>query len=158
MNATIVYRRAVIEDLPAVWRVRTDSIRVLCRSRYDEQQTEAWASAPAPDDFSEVIRTRDFLVADRESAVVGFGFINRNAAVLEALFVAPEFGRQGIGRALLTLLEQIARQAGLPALGLSSSLNAVPFYQAAGYHAIAETTWRHPAGFELPCVEMTKAL
>jgi GNAT superfamily N-acetyltransferase len=158
VNAPITCRKATIEDQPAIWRVRTESIKNLCRRHYGEEQTEAWASVPAPENFADVICSRDFLVAEADAAVVGFGFINRQTAVLEAIFVAPEFARRGVGTALLTSLEGIARQAGLSRLSLSASLNAVSFYRAAGYQTVEETTWHHPAGFDLPCVAMTKDL
>jgi GNAT superfamily N-acetyltransferase len=158
MNTSIACRKATIEDQPAIWRVRTASIRTLCRSHYGEEQTEAWANVPPPEDFAEVICARDLLVAEVDGTIVGVGFINRQAAVLEAVFVAPEFVRRGVGTALLTSLEEIARQAGLIRLSLSASLNAVSFYRAAGYQTGEKTTWRHPAGFDLACVAMTKDL
>jgi GNAT superfamily N-acetyltransferase len=150
-------RRATPDDRDAIWSVRTASIKTLCESHYGEL-AEAWANSPPPDDFQDVIRAHDFLVAEREGAIVGFGFLNRQTATLEAIFVAPAFARRGVGTALLCGLEEIARQAGLSGLTLSASLNAVDFYARAGYQANEQTTWRHPAGFDLPCVAMAKDL
>lgn len=158
MSTAIQIRKATEADEDATWRARTASIRCLCTSHYGEQLAEAWASAPRPDDFVAIIQDRDFLVAEFKSGIVGFGFIHRQHAEMEALFVAPDFARRGIGTALLAALEAKARQAGLKRLSLSSSLNAVSFYEVAGYLAIEETTWHHPAGFNLRCVEMAKAL
>ena len=149
MNAAIDIRKATPADREAIWQVRTAAIRGLCKSHYGEELVEAWARVPPPGDFVEVIRERDFLVAECSDEIVGFGFINRQSAQLEAILVAPDFARRGIGTALLAALEAMARQAGLSRLTLSSSLNAVGFYNAAGYRAIEETTWHHPAGFSL---------
>jgi GNAT superfamily N-acetyltransferase len=157
-NSEIVYRRATPADKDAIWRVRTVSIKGLCGSHYRQEQVETWANVPPPDDFADVIGKRDFLVAECQREIVGFGFVNRERAEFEAIFIAPEFARRGIGTAILTALEEIARHAGLQRLTLSSSLNAVSFYRAAGYRAIEETTWHHPAGFSLECVAMTKEL
>jgi putative acetyltransferase len=158
VKTTIICRKATTADQETIWEVRTESIRGLCQSHYGEKVTEAWANAPVPDDFAEVICGRDFLVAEYEGIVIGFGFINRRTAELEAIFVKPHFARRGVGTAILTSLEAIARSAGLRSLTLSASLNAVSFYETAGYRTIRETTWFHPAGFSLPCVAMTKDL
>ena len=138
--------------------MRTAAIRGLCDSHYDESQVEAWAKVQPPGNFPDTILERDFLVAEGDGEILGFGFVDRYRAEVEAIFVGPEFSRRGIGSELLARLETIARQAGLQRLTLSSSLNAVRFYQAAGYQAIGETTWHHPAGFSLACVAMAKDL
>lgn len=156
MKSEFSCRKATVADLDAIWRVRTAAIRALCKGYYSKTDTEAWASAPLPPDFADVISGRDFLVAECAGRIVGFGFINRQDAELEAIFVDPEYARRGTGTAILTSLEEIARSAGLGSLTLSSSLNAVPFYEAAGYQSIRRTTWQHPQGFQFLCVAMTK--
>jgi putative acetyltransferase len=158
VNTTIIYRKATAGDQDAVWQVRTASIRSLCKSHYGEKVAEAWAKVAPPDNFADVICGHDFFVAECEGAVVGFGFMNRQTAELEAVFVAPEFARRGVGTALVVALEETARQAGLARLNLSASRNAVSFYTALGYRTIKETLWCHPAGFDLPCTAMTKDL
>jgi GNAT superfamily N-acetyltransferase len=158
MKTAILCRGATTEDQNAIWQVRTASIKGLCKSHYGEKETEAWANASVPDDFAAVICGGDFLIAECDGIVVGFGFINRQTAEVKAIFVEPRFSRRGVGTAILTSLEAIARNAGLRQLTLSASLNAVSFYQAAGYRPIQETEWCHPAGFRLPCVAMAKTL
>lgn len=132
MRYPLIYRQALPTDVPEIWQARTESIRALCSGYYSAGDIEAWASAPMPGGFAELVHTRDFLVAEQRGAIVGFGFLHRQAAELEALFVAPRFARRGIGTALLRALETIARDAGLKSLKLSASLNSVEFYAAAG--------------------------
>lgn len=158
MTTAITCRKATAADQHAIWQVRAASIRSLCQSHYAEKETEAWGSVPVPDDFADVIRGREFLVAESDGVIVGFGFLSQQRWELEALFVEPRFARRGIGGKILASLEAIARSAGLRRLTLSASLNSVSFYQAAGYRAVRETTWHHPAGFGLPCVDMIKEL
>lgn len=158
MTSAVSYRKATPADRDAIWQVRSASIRGLCTNHYGEQVTELWASAPAPDDFAAVICGREFIVAEHESIIVGFGFLNQDTGELEALFVAPQSARRGVGTAILTSLEAIARQAGLQHITLSASLNSLRFYESAGYRAVQETAWQHPAGFILPCVAMAKDL
>ena len=52
---------------------------------------------------------------------------------ISGFFVAPDRQRRGIGRQLLELVEDKARQRGLHALRLSASLTAVGFYERFGY-------------------------
>ncbi|HEX5442721.1 MAG TPA: GNAT family N-acetyltransferase, partial [Pirellulales bacterium] len=134
------------------------AIRGLCQSHYSSVDREAWASAAMPDGFAGLVLTRDFLVAELDGAVVGFGFLNRETAELEALFVSPGVARRGIGKAILRSLERIAHDVGLTSLRLSASLNSVEFYAAVGYQATGEIFWNHPAGFRLACAGMAKRL
>lgn len=158
MVTAFSYRKAKSADQAAIWQVRAASIRGLCKSHYAENQTESWARVPVPDDFAAVIRDREFVVAESDGSIVGFGFLSQNMGDLDALFVDPRFAGRGIGTAILTSLEAIARCAGLQRVSLSSSLNARGFYEAAGYRVVCETTWCHPAGFSLRCVAMEKEL
>ena len=43
-------------------------------------------------------------------------------------------------------------------LHLSASLNAVPFYRAAGFVALREEAYAHPSGISLASVAMEKVL
>ncbi|WP_257572432.1 GNAT family N-acetyltransferase [Janthinobacterium sp. UMAB-56] len=63
-----------------------------------------------------------------------------------------------IGKHLLAALEQLARERGMVRLQLSASLNAVPFYRAAGFIALREEAYAHPSGISLASVAMEKAL
>lgn len=49
-------------------------------------------------------------------------------------------------------------QHGLRRLFLSASLNAVPFYQPAGYVALRRETYPHRSGLQLESVYMEKEL
>jgi len=154
----ISYRKAAIADKDAIWRVRSASIRGLCKGHYGEELAERWASVRPPADFADVICERKFIVAEYGGVIVGFGFLADQMGTLEGLSVEPHFARRGVGTAIADLLEACARCAGVRSLTLSASLNAVPFYKTRGYREIRETTWHHPAGFSLPCVAMTKDL
>jgi GNAT superfamily N-acetyltransferase len=90
--------------------------------------------------------------------LVGFGALNRAAAEVDAVFVAPEHLRAGIGRAVLTKLESMATSFGLNSLELLSSLNAVGFYSAHGYVPVRDEDFRHPSGLRIASLRMRKVL
>ena len=77
---------------------------------------------------------------------------------MEAVYVHPRAVRRGVGARLLRTLEEIARAAGLSTLHLKSTLNAVTFYQRAGFRIEAQATHRISPDVELACVGMRKEL
>lgn len=66
--------------------------------------------------------------------------------------------RVGVARRMMTHLEQIAREAGLPEMKLNSTLNAAAFYRRCGFDGDAVSTYHSPRGFQLDCIPMTKNL
>jgi GNAT superfamily N-acetyltransferase len=138
--------------------VRTRAIRGLCRGHYPEPDLETWAASPMPPRFGEVLVSQRALVAEEDELAVGFGFLDRDDHELAAVYVSPTHARRGVGRLLLAALEAEARAAGIPVLRLASSLNAIGFYQRNGYQLRGEHRFRHPEGFDLPCVWMDKEL
>jgi len=131
-------RSATLDDSHAIWQVHTQAIRVSAAGHYDAAQIEAWAGRLSPDYYRP--NPDVFLVAEAEDgSVVGFGEINIGAGEIEAVFVDPKFGRRGIGSHLLQALEDLARRQGLTTLILDASLNAVEFYERAGYRQAEPT-------------------
>jgi N-acetylglutamate synthase-like GNAT family acetyltransferase len=97
-------------------------------------------------------------VAERDARIVGFAQLDLDRAELEALYVAPDAARTGVGSALLAHAETVARQHALPTLRLQSTLNAQPFYAKRGYEPVRHA--QHPVSTEvsLDCIEMTKVI
>lgn len=85
----------------------------------------------------EAIAAPIVLVAEAAGMIVGVlrgGRVDRKQrTVLQSLFVHGRYHRQGIGRQLVTRFEQECQSQGVTVIKLSSSLYAVPFYQALGY-------------------------
>jgi len=65
---------------------------------------------------------------------------------------------QGVGWRLLCTLEERARAYGLKSLRLTSSLNAVSFYERAGFKSVEELTETISPGVERASVRMFKDL
>ncbi len=151
-------RRAVPEDNEAIGRVHVRAIKRLCIHHYAPAQIEAWAGPRKPDHYLAAIRRQDFYVAEEAGAVVGFSTLDPARGEVEAVYVAPEVTGRGIGLQLLRVLEAQARTRSLRTLHLNASLNAVPFYERAGYERQELTTHRLASGVEIACVLMTKAL
>ncbi|MBB6647965.1 GNAT family N-acetyltransferase [Halobellus ruber] len=142
-------RDATPTDAEAVRTVHYASIVGLGGEVYDHRQVEAWASGCGSADYGAGIEADalDYVVADRDGVVVGFGSLNADppddyetdiGAEITAVYVLPAVAREGIGTRIHAELQRRARADGVGTLGLSASLPAVPFYEACGYERVAE--------------------
>lgn len=156
-------REATPADAGAIFEVHRASIEVLGREGYDEAQVAAWGEGGSPDDYELDDPGLQFVVAEREGRVVGFGCLAVEPgehldadvdAEVTAVYVHPSAARQGVGSALLADLERRARERGSRSLGLWASLNAVPFYESRGYDRVGERTHEFSGGVEGRVVEM----
>jgi len=125
---------------------------------YTPEEIQAWAVPKKPESYKEFVHSREFFVAEESDVIVGFGVLNPENAVVEAVYVSPEAGRRGIGLELLRKLEERACALGLGVLRLNASLNAVPFYKRAGYVAQEESKYRLSTGVEIACIPMVKLM
>ncbi|WP_064791674.1 GNAT family N-acetyltransferase [Shewanella woodyi] len=156
-------RAATIADTCNIWALRTKAISQACLSHYPKEVVKQWAASPMPSNFAEILISLHAIVAEdigenKQSTLLGFGFIDKEQGRLESLFVDPKTSRKGVGKLIATALISSAQQANLTQLQLSSTLNAVNFYQSLGFISLEQSSWQHPSGFELASVSMSKQL
>ncbi len=150
----ITLHPATSTDIPALWELRTRALREQCAAHYAPDVLRTWAAAPAPATYALLLARGGGLKAHVNGNLAGYAILDTERSEVDAVFVDPGFAGLGIGKALLRALEQMAEQPS--ALHLYASLNAVPFYQAAGYRAVKSTQYQHPSGILLDCVFMTR--
>jgi putative acetyltransferase len=151
-------RRATQEDREAIWRVHGAAVSVTCASHYSPEVIEIWAGRLRPEKYARAIDRYEFFVAEEDGVVVGFGELGQEAGVIQGLYVSPSVKGRGVGRDLLRTLEERARAYGLKWLRLTSSLNAVTFYERAGFRAVEGLTETIAPGVERASVRMFKEL
>jgi GNAT superfamily N-acetyltransferase len=134
------------------------SIRNLCRDHYTSDQIEAWAGSKRPEQYEPLIRDLIVFIVEEGDEVVAFGALDRTAADIRALYVAPEFVGRGVGSLVLETLESEARRLAIPRLSVSATLNSVGFYSDRGYVSLGAADNVLPQGIRLPCVNMEKRL
>ncbi len=154
----LVLRRAKPADNDAIGCIHVRAIKEICASHYAPEEIEAWAKPRKHGHYIESIRSKEFYVAEEDGDVIGFGTLNQANGEVEAVYVIPEAARRGIGQAILSKLEERAKDLGLNFLHLDSSLNAVSFYQSAGFEPQEEAKHRLSSGMEIGCVLMKKAV
>jgi N-acetylglutamate synthase-like GNAT family acetyltransferase len=150
-------RRAKQEDSEEIRRIHIKAVKELSKGHYTSREIKAWADAEEPEHYKESIRNNEFYVAEEEGAVSGFGILTRNGEI-GGVYVKPDVVRRGVGKAILKKLEERAMELGLTSLHLDSSLNAVPFYEGAGYEQQQPAKHSLASGVEMACVRMIKEL
>jgi GNAT superfamily N-acetyltransferase len=103
---------------------------------YDAAAGRALRGGPSaePSDFAPPGGT--FLVAyehDRAVACGGLKTVGPGVAEVKRMYVVPQARRRGVGRALLSALEDRARSLGFGRARLDCERHNWPFYRAAGY-------------------------
>ena len=79
-------------------------------------------------------------------------------AKIRAIFVHPEWARQGLGTLILKHCEDAAHEAGFRSLEMGSTLTGVPLYALKGYQRRENVAVPLPNGEFLPIVHMVKTL
>lgn len=138
-------RDAEESDTEGIMRVHTDCILKVCSSHYSQDQVQRWAQAQTLQRYASLVSRPDHfvLVVERGDSkrVVGFGHMGRSEGrfspevdfEIYSFYVSPAVSRRGVGRMLYAELERRALRQGGCGIGVKSSLNAVPFYEACGF-------------------------
>jgi GNAT superfamily N-acetyltransferase len=151
-------RRAELADLDALWALRTRAIRAACASHYPAAIIDAWCAAPPPEKLPALLAAGGGLVEEEAGQLLGYAILDLETGELDAAFVEPTQQGRGIARRLLAALDAMAIEHGLRRLFLSSSLNAVPAYERAGYVALRRELYPHRSGIQLESVYMEKTI
>jgi GNAT superfamily N-acetyltransferase len=79
-----------------------------------------------------------------------------DAAKVRAIFVHPDFARQGLGSLILATVEDAARAQGFSCFEMGSTLTGVPLYTLKGYVEVERIAVPLGNGEALPVVRMVK--
>ncbi|GAB4541286.1 MAG: GNAT family N-acetyltransferase [Pleurocapsa sp.] len=149
----ILIRLATRNDSDAIVRVQYDSIKMLAAKDYTAKELEALLKSKS------LHRTWDeiIFVAEIKGEIVGLASLVKRNCSIGAVFVDPDFVRQGIGSKLLSVVEQEAIKHNIKILGVCSSLTGCAFYGANGYKNLGKTYIPLHTVF-VPCIAMKKRL
>lgn len=183
MAARFHLRPATPEDIPALHTLIEASVRVLQAGDYTAAQMDGALGTVLGVD-TQLIRDRTYFVAEAHDGVgtarlAGCGGWSKrktlfgadagpgrepelldpavDAAKVRAIFVHPEFARQGLGSLILAHVEAAAAAAGFMRYEMGSTLTGVPLYRLKGYVEVEEIRVPLKNGEALPVVKMVKA-
>jgi GNAT superfamily N-acetyltransferase len=136
-------RLATQTDAFRAVNVLRESITRLCEMdhHHDGPTLERWLRNKTPEHFNGWCADLDsrLVVAELDSAIVGVAALHRSGEI-RLCYVAPDFARSGVGRALLLSLEAHARDWSIATLTLSSTLTARNFYERCGFATAGDPT------------------
>ena len=177
-------RIALESDIPALHALIEASVRGLQAGDYTAAQIEgALGTALGLD--TQLIRDQTFFVVEAppsdeslEQRLVGCGGWSKrktlfgadrlpgrqpdlldpatDAAKVRAIFVHPNFARQGLGSLILAHVESAARAAGFKRYEMGSTLTGVPLYRLKGYREVGRIAVPLGNGEALEVVKMVK--
>ena len=177
-----VIRPATATDIPALHALIELSVRGLQKNDYSPTQIEGALGHTLGLD-TQLIEDRTYFVAEageQGGLIVGCGgWSNRktlfgsdhgpnrenafldpktDAAKIRAIFVHPQWARNGLGSLILKHCEEAAQRAGFGMLEMGSTLTGVPLYTLKGYVPRERVDVPLPNGETLPIVHMVKVL
>jgi predicted N-acetyltransferase YhbS len=175
----ISLRRATSADIAPLERLISDSVRALSAGLYSADQIESALTHIFGVD-TQLIHDGTYYVAEAEGRIVGCGGWSKRktlyggdqakaavdppldpkteAARIRAFFVHPGYARRGIGRRIIRLCEERAREHGFTAVELVATLPGEPLYKACGYEVVARYDIELPEGVRLPVAKMSRRL
>ena len=176
-------RLATDEDIPALHQLIEASVRGLQTNDYTPAQIEGALGTVLGLD-TQLVRDQTYFVAEADCLARGrarlagcggwskrrtlFGADRgpdrelelldpqKDAAKIRAIFVHPDFARQGLGTLLLARVEAEARGTGFRRFEMGSTLTGVALYRSKGYVALEDLAVPLPNGEALTVIRMVK--
>ena len=143
-------RNAKPEDADDLHRIFVSAIWDIDDSVYDQIQKQAWEDAVQADSWSTRMIELNFIVATKESEVVGFA--SWSQVRLEHLYVAPNFGRQGVGS---KLMQAVLTHFNDKDIEVIASNNAHFLYSRFGF-VDEEYLIKQLGQVDVPCIRMKR--
>lgn len=121
-----VFRRATLEDIPAMSKIRLDV-------RENVLSNPGRITQKMYQDYLDLLGRG--WVAELDGRIVGFSYADKTDASIWALFMAPEYEGRGIAKRLLSLAVDWLFEQGHTQVQLSTGMNtrADRFYAAQGW-------------------------
>lgn len=153
-------RRYAAGEETALLAIFKSSVHGLASRNYTRVQIEAWSpseeSAELCEQWIHRIQSNKPWVAEVHGDLAAFADLQQ-CGYIDQFFVAAEFAGQGIGKALMLHLHEVARSYGIVTLSAHVSLTAQPFFRSFGFELERE---QRPIirGVELENAVMSKVL
>lgn len=179
MSKEFTNRIATLDDLPALREVMRRSIAQLQDTFLNPEQVRASHRVMGLD--TQLIRDSTYFIIESGGRIAGCGgwswrstlyggdesAVTREPRALDpaaeparirAMYTDPDFVRRGVGRLILSLCEQAARDAGFRRATMMATMAGVPLYAACGYEEVEPITITNVEGVSVPLVRMEKSL
>ncbi len=147
-------RKAQPTDIKQITAIQVESLERLCAKDYRDRDLQVLVRSKQRDrNWNETI-----FVAETDAGVVGFCALSNISPFIQAVFVHPDWTRQGIASELIAALEAEAVERQIKRLIVNSSLTAAPFYRVHGYQVVKARHQIWVGWHAIPCIKMQKQL
>jgi putative acetyltransferase len=157
-SPSLEIRALRFEDVAESLRVIARAVEAGCRDHYGPAQRAAVHAAYASAMFVDAVGPYDTMAATLGERLVGVAQLDGSNGRLRALFVDAGVQGHGVGHALLDAVEARALRRGCARVHGAMSLNAVAFYERAGFRRCGDQERLSSAGIPVPIVRMEKRL
>lgn len=151
---SLTVRSVGFEDVAAVLGLIERAVQRGCREHYTPPQRAAVFASYAQTLFVDSLGPVETFAAELEGKLAGVAQFDPADVRLRALFVDGDLQRRGIGATLLSEVVERARRRGAARIHGAMSLNAVPFYQRAGFRPCAGPELLVAARVPVPVLRM----
>ena len=154
------------------------SIRTFIGAYLDPARVEASVEIMGLD--TQIIRDGTYFVVECEGRIAGCGGWSRRATLfggdhsrhrdarlidpateparVRAMYTHPDFARRGVGRLVLSLVEDAAGREGYRSLELVATVAGEPLYTACGFSVVDRIEVPTSTSAPIPCARMTKSI
>ena len=144
MNKRICIRSAKKEEWESILKIQRRAIHEIACADYPPAILDLWGTPLNRNTISWERTNFDrkseqgvfTIVAEISGTIAGFGEVIPKENLLLAVYINPDFKRQGVGTAIVLELEEIAKKQGADFLQMDASLTAENFYISCGYQVI----------------------
>jgi len=129
-------RNVLPDDVEDIHDVHIRSMRSIRDPVNDSPDTQKWIDERSPADLRAEMDRQYFVVAENEGRIIGFAALALPDQEIKSVFVDPRAMRLGVGRAMVSELERVARRKGLHGVRLMATGTAIGFYRRIGYRTV----------------------
>ena len=138
MRLEVQIRKAKPEDAPAIREVHVAAGKGPDSLERNNANVLRWLDARVADDYLKEMQREQFVVAEVDGRIRGFGAVILTKAEISSVYVDPAYVRRGIASALVAAMERLAANHGLQALELQAAGGALTFYEKQGFTYVGE--------------------
>lgn len=125
------------EDIPEMREMFQATVLNVNSKDYTKEEVEDWASCGDSDEHMEELLSANHYIAalDEQGKIIGFSSMNTEG-YLHSMFVHKDWQRKGVATLLLSEVEKMAKEYGVPGITSEVSLTARDFFENKGYEVI----------------------
>ena len=134
-------RKAMPDDIDELKQLYFDTIVIVNKKDYTEEQVQAWAStAYRSNGLLKRMNEQYFFVAESEDKkIIGFASLAKSG-YLDLLYVHKYFQRRGVAKQLLQKITDTAIELNISRLETDASITAKPFFEKHNFTTIRQQT------------------